>query len=176
MKNNGGCHYYAVYSPALYTSVQYKVKDFFITVIVLLAIKHVNVLFAHSVRLIIHRGNFLSNVSGQLWTILPSTGNHVRHRAHDQSKLFRYKFVTHSEWERAQAKLLKNVPVYHQHKHFSLQYTLSFHLIICVNNPLQCKLYNEFLKGRFLGCHNHGYIYRSIPHLTTPYMLMRPPS
>ncbi len=29
------------------------------------------------------RGNFLSNVVGQRWAMLPSTGNQVRHRAHN---------------------------------------------------------------------------------------------
>ncbi len=35
------------------------------------------------------RGNFLSNVAGQLWVILPSADNQVSHRAHDRSKVSR---------------------------------------------------------------------------------------
>ncbi len=59
------------------------------------------------------RGKFLSNIAGQLWEILPSTGNQVRHRAHEWFKIS--KFVTHSQWESAQATLLKkSCPVYHQ--------------------------------------------------------------
>ncbi len=59
------------------------------------------------------RGKFLSNISGQLWEMLPSTGNQVRHRAHEWLKIS--KFVTHSQWESAQATLLKKgFPVYHQ--------------------------------------------------------------
>ncbi len=41
------------------------------------------------------------------WAMLPSTGKQVRPRA--RSKLSRYKFVTHSQWEHAQATLLKKV-------------------------------------------------------------------
>ncbi len=64
-------------------------------------------------------GNFLNNVAGQLWAVLPSTGNQMRHRAHDRSKVSRHTFVTYSEWESAQATLLKKVdPVYHQPKHY----------------------------------------------------------
>ncbi len=51
----------------------------------------------------------MNNVAGQLWAVLPSTGNQMRHRAHDRSKVSRQKFVTYSEWEIAQATLLKKV-------------------------------------------------------------------
>ncbi len=49
------------------------------------------------------RGNFLNNIAGQLWEMLPSTGNQVRHRAHNWSKIS--KFVTHSQWG-----MLKKLP------------------------------------------------------------------
>ncbi len=35
------------------------------------------------------QGNFLSNVAGQLWLMLPSTGNQVRDRVHSRSKVSR---------------------------------------------------------------------------------------
>ncbi len=54
-------------------------------------------------------GNFLNNVAGQLWAVLPSTGNQMGHRAHDRSKVSRHTFVTYSEWESAQATLFKKV-------------------------------------------------------------------
>ncbi len=39
--------------------------------------------------------------------MLLSTGNQGSHRAHDWYKISKYKFVTHSQWESAQATLLK---------------------------------------------------------------------
>ncbi len=51
--------------------------------------------------------HFLSNVAGHLWEMLPSMSNQVMHRTHDRSKVSRKKFVTHSQWESAQATSLK---------------------------------------------------------------------
>ncbi len=42
---------------------------------------------------------------GQLWLMLSSMGNQVRHRAQDR---FKIEIVTHFQWESARATLLKN--------------------------------------------------------------------
>uniref|UniRef100_A0A673L156 Myotubularin-related protein 14-like n=1 Tax=Sinocyclocheilus rhinocerous TaxID=307959 RepID=A0A673L156_9TELE len=70
-------------------------------------------------------GNFFSNVARQLWEMLPSTDNQVRHRAHDQSKVSRLKFVTHSQWISAQATLLKKLP------RVSSAFFMSFFSFLC---------------------------------------------
>jgi len=66
-----------------------------------------------------YKGQLLSNITRQLWEMLLSTANQVRHRAHNRTKIPRQKCVNYSQWgstrhvaqkKSCPTKLLKKLP------------------------------------------------------------------
>ncbi len=91
-------------------------------------------------------GNFLRNIARQLWEMLPSTGNQVRHRAHNWSKIST--FVTHSQWGSAQATLLKKFPrvssAYHSLNNKETQSDLTINISSLSRSPFKGTLSRWF--------------------------------